>query len=477
MKTTAYVQLIHHKSQSRIRVDVPNDPQATRVVRQIPGRAWSQSLRCWHIPATKQAYQALFAHFDIEVKKSDQDWGFIFQVPEAQTPINSQDLVKLELLNPEWLKIDVPYFRRDWQVAIKSISGRRWQVKGKYWSVPYVQESIQRLQEFFGKKLCIPFELRTDIPARYIHPNYSKDSPKRVVRKNKLLHLRLNDVQKEAMVQLEERLLLKRYSWMTVKSYKSGFRQFLVYEANRDFAPQDLTEDHVKGFMLYQIREHHISESYQNQMINAIKFYFEKVLGRSRMKYDLDRPKKPKKLPQVLSEGEVSRLLDHVQNLKHKCILLLIYSGGLRISEVVNLQKKDILPERNFIFVKGGKGKKDRYTLLSQKVRKYLERYYETYAPAYWLFEGQQGGRYSVRSIQALFRRAVEASRVNPRATVHTLRHSFATHLLEKGVNLRYIQKLLGHESVSTTEVYTHITDMGIEQIESPLDKLELRSF
>lgn len=190
-------------------------------------------------------------------------------------------------------------------------------------------------------------------------------------------------------------------------------------------------------------------------MINAIKFYYEKVLGQQRKFYEL-RPKKPQQLPLVFTETEIVLLLKPVDNLKHKCILMLIYSAGLRLGELTQLRIDDINTAQKSVFVKAGKGKKDRRTLLSDKMILFLNRYLKEYKPQYWLFEGMDGGQYSPRSVQAIFRRAVRAAGVNPYATVHTLRHSFATHLLEQGTDLRYIQELLGHNSVKTTEIYTY---------------------
>ncbi len=153
---------------------------------------------------------------------------------------------------------------------------------------------------------------------------------------------------------------------------------------------------------------------------------------------------------------------------------MLIYSGGLRLGEVINLRIPDLQPEKNRLFVRGGKGKKDRCTLLSGKVWAILKSYFELYRPVDWVFEGQTGGQYSDRSVQKLFTEAKLRSKINPNATVHTLRHSFATHLLEKGVDLRYIQELLGHESIKTTEIYTHITHKGWDKIKSPIDDLNI---
>ncbi|WP_222707012.1 tyrosine-type recombinase/integrase [Neolewinella aurantiaca] len=174
----------------------------------------------------------------------------------------------------------------------------------------------------------------------------------------------------------------------------------------------------------------------------------------------------------MLSVEEVRRLFGAISNTKHRCILKIIYGGGLRLSEVVNLRIADIHSDRLQIFVNGGKGKKDRYTTLSAKFLTELRQYFREYQPQHWLFEGQTGGQYSKRSVQAILRKAVDKSGVNPLCTVHTLRHSYATHLLESGVSLRHIQELLGHANSSTTEVYTHVSTAEKQGVISPLDRI-----
>jgi integrase/recombinase XerD len=222
------------------------------------------------------------------------------------------------------------------------------------------------------------------------------------------------------------------------------------------------------------VNERNISGSYQNQSINAIKFYYERVIGGQRKIYTIDRPRKEKMLPEVLSEEEMVKILNATQNLKHKAILMTIYSAGLRISELINLRIKDIDSKRMQIRVEQAKGKKDRYTLLGTKTLEVLRKYVAEYKPKVWLFEGVKGEQYSTSSIQANLKIAVDKVGINKRITVHTLRHSFATHLLEAGTDIRYIQSLLGHSSGKTTEIYTHITTKGFDQIKSPLDKLEI---
>jgi integrase/recombinase XerD len=179
-------------------------------------------------------------------------------------------------------------------------------------------------------------------------------------------------------------------------------------------------------------------------------------------------------LPSVLSEEEVFRLLKQVDNLKHKTALSIIYSAGLRIGELINLKINDIDSARGQIRILQGKGKKDRVSLLSTNILKMLREYYKEYRPKEWLFEGQFGGQYSQGSIQEVFRQAKKSAGIRKRATVHTLRHSFATHLLERGTDLRYIQELLGHQSSRTTEIYTHVTEKGFKNIISPFDNLDL---
>lgn len=264
-------------------------------------------------------------------------------------------------------------------------------------------------------------------------------------------------------------LQLKRYSSNTRKSYINAFQNFLVFFSHKKI--DDLKKNEIQEYLLSQL-ENGTSSSFQNLQINAIKFYYEKVLGRKREIYDLPRPKKEHKLPAVLSEEEIIKLFKQVSNIKHKAILYLIYSGGLRLSEVVNLKITDIDSKRNLILIRESKGKKDRTTLLSQALLELLRDYYREYKPENYLFEGQKGGQYSVRSVQNIFRMALSKSGIKKHATVHTLRHSFATHLLERGTDLRYIQELLGHANSKTTEIYTHITKKGLDKIVSPLDNL-----
>lgn len=333
---------------------------------------------------------------------------------------------------------------------MRRINGARWE-RETGWYIPRSRESYQQLLAIFGES-----NIRIDK-----RPVCLIDEPEPV----------LNEAQQRALEAIETQLMVNRYSRHTKKNYLYYFRLFIVHFESSDL--DTISNEEIKQFLLEQLKARNWSESAQNTCINAIKFYYEKVLGRERTFYEL-RAKKRHVLPTILSEDEIKRLFQAVDNLKHKCILMLIYSAGLRLSESVNLLLDDIMPDTRQIFVRGGKGKKDRYTVLSQKAMQYLQTYIEQHRPRRWVFEGWAGEQYSVRSVQSILKRAVEKSGVNRYTTVHTLRHSFATHLLDNGMALRHIQYLLGHDSIKTTERYLHITDSAKHKLKSPLDELDL---
>ena len=226
--------------------------------------------------------------------------------------------------------------------------------------------------------------------------------------------------------------------------------------------------------MLYLVEEKQSATSTLNQAINALKFYYGSIL-KKKFIYEVKRPRKDRKLPIVLSKEEVANILSAVDNVKHRAILMTVYSAGLRVGEVVRLKLEDIDTDRMLIHVKGAKGRKDRYTLLSATTLEVISRYRRKYAPEKWLFEGARDGRYlSTRTVEKILEHACEKAGIRKDISVHTLRHSFATHLLEGGTDLRYIQELLGHTHSKTTEIYTHVSTKSLGKIQSPLDTLKL---
>ncbi|MBL0046175.1 MAG: site-specific integrase [Flavobacteriales bacterium] len=277
--------------------------------------------------------------------------------------------------------------------------------------------------------------------------------------------------QLEALQAMQRKLEIARYSPNSIKTYLNATKQLFLHFPQKH--PNDIWTDDIEAYQ-HHLAAGNASNSYLNQVVNAVRYYYMNVVGDAHRVTFIERPRKERKLPTVLSEEEVGALLRAVDNLKHRCILMLIYSAGLRLSELINLRLQDVAADRNQLIVRSGKGNKDRVTLLSAKVMAPLQHYLAEYAPKEHLFEGADGGPYSPRSVQQVFHRAKDKAGIATLATVHTLRHSFATHLLEKGTDLRYIQTLLGHSSSKTTEIYTHVSTKALGKIRSPLDDLDL---
>lgn len=339
-------------------------------------------------------------------------------------------------------------YNKDIVKAIRKVEHADWSPNEKFWYIPEKEFKIINLKS----KIRDLAYINTDGLHQYRH-SARNTSP-----------ASFKVVPKEYTNLLKQ----KRYSNSTYKIYTSYFRQFLEHFEKENI--DKLEQDKINAYILDLITRKDISISQQNQRINAIKFYYEQVLGREKTNYQISRPKKEKRLPTVLSIEEIRKILESTKNLKHRTILTTIYSGGLRRSELLNLKLEDIDSNRKLIKICGSKGKKDRYTLLSDTLLKLLREYYKKYRPSKWLFEGVDGGRYSASSVESIFRRSVESAGINKYVTPHSLRHSFATHLLEQGTNLRYIQEILGHEDSRTTEIYTHVANNELSRIRNPLD-------
>ncbi|MBV6881095.1 site-specific integrase [Epilithonimonas ginsengisoli] len=263
----------------------------------------------------------------------------------------------------------------------------------------------------------------------------------------------------------------RRYSDNTIKTYCEALKSFLIFFDDK--MPEAITNDDVILYNNDFILKNNLSFSYQNQIVNAIKLYFRTIQEKTLDVDKVHRPKSAKTLPNVLSKEEVKLILEAHLNLKHKMMLSLIYSGGLRCGELLALKPENIDSKRNIVLIKNAKGRKDRIVPLSLKILDMLRGYYQLYKPKTFLFEGQiQGQAYDARSLQQVLKQAVSKSGIKKPVTLHWLRHSYATHLLESGTDLRYIQELLGHSSSRTTEIYTHVSTKSLQQIKSPFDDL-----
>ncbi len=347
-------------------------------------------------------------------------------------------------------KIFIPYLFKEEREAFKKINTTYYHPTQKLWSILNTDDNKKTIVKLFKGKYIV-----------------QKMDQKQAIPKSNTV----SEQTQEVLLQCEQKFCLKSFSQATIKNYMGELRSFFSFFGQRNYT--EITKQEIESYIYHLKSKYKISDTKQNTAINAIKAYYEHVLERPREYYNIQRPNKPHSLPNVLSKEEITCILQTPMNLKHKAILLLIYNCGLRISEAVNVRICDIHSHEAYIFIKDSKNKKDRKTILSPVLLQVLRAYYKAHKPSYWLFEGQEGGQYSVKSIQEIFRKAVKTAGVNPWATVHTLRHSFATHLLQEGVNLRIIQNLLGHSSSKTTEVYTHVLAVNNKTLNNPLDFLE----
>lgn len=268
------------------------------------------------------------------------------------------------------------------------------------------------------------------------------------------------------------KLELKRYANNTVKTYVQCFEKFINTQEETDY--MRINEVEIRLYLQKLIQTGH-SNSYVNQMINSIKFYYEIVMGMPNRFYSIERPIKKECLPKVISPEEVRGIILNTNNIKHKCIVSLLYSAGLRRSELLNLTLQDIDSQRMVDLVKNGKGGKDRLTILSQGVLDDLRIYFKKWKPKKYLFEGESGGQYTAVSVLKIVNKAAKKAGIKKNVSPHILRHSFATHLLENGTDLRYIQTLLGHSSSKTTEIYTQVATKHLKSIKSPIEMINLK--
>ena len=374
--------------------------------------------------------------------------------------------------NERCIGIHFPYDTR--LIAAAKQAGAKWSASSRCWYLPNAPEQLRAIFSAFKGLVWVDgsalFNTKAPpIPAR----TTTRTAPERTSAEKEPPPPppQMSAPQQDALAAMQRKMEVARYSPNSIKTYLNATKQLFLHYPGKH--PNAIRTEDIEAY------QHHLasgkaSNSYLNQVVNAVRYYYMNVVGDKQRVTFIERPRKERKLPTVLSEAEVGSLLRAVENLKHRCILMLIYSAGLRLSELINLRLPDVATDRHQLIVRGGKGNKDRITLLSAKVMAPLLQYLDQYAPKEHLFEGSDGGAYSPRSVQLVFHRAKDKAGITTPATVHTLRHSFATHLLEKGTDLRYIQTLLGHSSSKTTEIYTHVSTKALGKIRSPLDDLDL---
>ena len=272
------------------------------------------------------------------------------------------------------------------------------------------------------------------------------------------------------LTQFRDLLKVQRYAWRTIKSYSNCVAKFL--NAFSAYRLETVAERNIANYISHLVEQEGISASYQRQMLGAIGKYFELCEGRKLDLKHLYPKRKQNRLPKYLTKDEVRRMLDRTGNIKHRCILMLLYGAGFRLSEVLNVKIADVDSASMRLLVRGSKGNKDRSVVLSETLLLELRKYFLQYQPKEYLFEGTNGGKYSARSVQAIVKQAAKRAGISKTVTPHILRHSFATHLIESGMDIRYVQEMLGHNSIKTTQIYTHITEVAKRNLQSPLDML-----
>jgi len=381
-------------------------------------------------------------------------------------------------------------FEKDQAVIdmIRTIHDCKWSQTNRAWHVPDTSGSRAELVRITGNGVTIRWvdQLKvSDTPIDTKTPRKSNKDLNAIIsrsiaaqkeipedfEKSRITKANIPDIATlNEIEQYKHYLLQRRYSKNTIKIYTEGLNFFLQFTAK---PAQEITNNDLERFNHDYVIKHKYSSSFQNQVINAVKLFFRSIYS---TKFDTDaveRPRRDHRLPNVLSKEEVKKIITSPTNIKHRAMLSLIYACGLRRSELLSLKPKDIDSKRGLLIIRQAKGNKDRIVPISEKTIEMLRNYYIMYKPLQWLFEGQKKGeRYSEESLQKVLKEATSRARVNKPVTLHWLRHSYATHLLESGTDLRYIQELLGHRSSKTTEIYTHVSTQNIQKIRSPFDDL-----
>jgi integrase/recombinase XerD len=514
---TGEVICLKREAERRIKAYVPwKRKDWIEKIKTIPGRAWNENEKYWSLPLSESVITALDSWFgrqlNIEFRVPDnlpaqylpKNWkttalpaerqtnpkSIIKPVPKTPIPkkdtaqrthpvipslrdvtIKGQqrkavtgDTIIVQPGEEGWLKVYVPYNHQNWIDHVKRIPGRAYSHDETCWKVPYNQESVRELQDYFKEQLVLTFHPPGNLPEKWTSAN-KFPAPIKAVNK-------LNDMQRLAITALEEKLILESKLHRTIKTYKNQLTGLLAHYP--DVKPSQISTKQIQSYIIYRRKEGKLGNSAINSLISALNAFFGRALKQTEKVQALERPPKTRTLPNVLSTEEVQRLLSVTDNIKHKCMLPLIYSAGLRKGELLKLHVRDLNAARQCLFVKNGKGGKGRFSFYTPAAIKYVIEYIRKYKPRYWLFEGRTGEQYSETSLQIIFDAARKTSGVNPNITIHGLRHSFATHIVEKNVPLHVVKQLLGHQDIKTTEVYLHISNKYMMEIKSPLEGMDV---
>ena len=429
-------------------------------VKKLYRSYWSKENQAWVAAATidnlVELQQIFVLWSDAEFEQLEKLIGLqqfpseliIYRVPEHPS------LCAVKLTG---YKIDVQY--------IKNVSKRLYERQFNRWLIPADRKIVIRLLTHYKNK---GVKIINRLPGK---TSQYYDWDKSLAEKQKRLLEKFDISQKGELQRYTDVMITQRYSWNTIKSYTSSLVRYIYFLGGFNLAESKASD--VNRFLSH-ISSQKVSYSEVNKHCSAIKFYFEKVRYFPDFEIEkIKRPRTPTVLPKVLSKKQVSRMFGSLENMKHICMLYMLYNGGLRSGELIRLRTEDILWDRSQLFIHGGKGQKDRVVMLGEVMKGMLQEYYESYQPKYWLFEGmKENTPYSSRSLNQVVKKAAKLAGITQKVTTHTLRHCFATHLLESGTSIRLIQELLGHADIKTTLIYTHVSKTSIASVSSPLDAL-----
>lgn len=422
-----------------------NETVISRV--KLLGARFTKTNKCWYMPVGEFNYEAF-----TEALNGDAIIEIPANKPKQEEKQTFSKKVTFEVNAKEHLIYILFYFDSRVVEAIKGIKGAWYHVGAKIWSVPNTDEHLEQINMIFSSNAY-------KISVGKITHSYAKTKTFKKKPETNLIPEHYS-----------RQLKLENKSKRTIEIYESFINQFL--NAFEGIEPKDIPMERIRGYILHH-REHlHYSESYQNQLISSLKSFY-RIMYKTILAYEeIPRPKKSRSLPRVLSKQEVERIINTPSNIKHRLILALLYGCGLRLNELVCLQVNDFNFNNNTLMIIRGKGSKDRRVPIPKAILPLLHRYIKSYLPENYLLYGQNQIQYSGSSIQKLVREYSRKAGIEKHVTPHTLRHCYATHMLEKGVDLRYIQELLGHRSSKTTEIYTHVTNRKLGELGNPLDDI-----
>jgi len=502
MKKKIILKRIFHHGVWRYAIFFQYDQELTEIVRKIDGATFSGSLKCWHVKGEEESLRQIFLSFR---DKADIDISSIALPSQRENDFNhlSDDYEKhsepdkknhesdslpplaefngkstyhgdssglgavrfsIDTTNSKLVIKFLGKFDKEWIKEIKSYGKFLYDTSRKEWLLPWSQLVVDSLSDYFNSRGVEIFVQKITIPENI---KKSRDDHAMQIRDHVL-----GEEAKKGIEMVRQYLEERRYSIHTIEAYASLLEVFFKYYSSKE--PDDITEKDISDFFQNHVATHNYSTSYQNQLVSSIKMFYH-LYGRGRIDISLlGRPRRSRTLPKVFSKEEIKKILNSSINLKHKLILWMIYSCGLRRSEVINISLKDLDRDRGILNIREAKGKVDRIVPVSPKVWGKIDEYLDAYKPVTWLFEGQGGGKYSVESVYNIFKKAVRKSGIKKEVGVHSLRHSYATHLHENGLDIRYIQELLGHKSTRTTEIYTHVSRRNLIAIHSPIEDIDL---